>query len=78
MVKINLNALHAARKSFREAESSEKIQEALISNIKTYTDEEFVTGDTIIEDKTARDDMILLKYWVRKVSVYWSDMAEHL
>ena len=70
MVRTNLNTLHTARKSFIEAESSEKIQRALRSNVRTYEDEEFLTRDTIIEDKSARDAMALLKYWVRKVSVY--------
>ena len=47
MVRINLNALHAARKSFIEVESSEKIQRALRSNVRTYADKGFVTGDTV-------------------------------
>ena len=48
MVKANLNVLHAVRKSFIEAESSEKIQIALRSYVRTYADEEFVTGDTLL------------------------------
>ena len=48
------------------------------SNVRTYMDEEFVTGDTIITDKTTRDGMALLKYWVKKVSVNQSDMKEHV
>ena len=35
MVRIKLNALHAARKSFMEAESSKKILTALRSNVRT-------------------------------------------
>ena len=44
VARINLNALHAARKSFIEAESSKIIQRALRSNVR---DEEFVTSDTV-------------------------------
>ena len=47
MVRTNLNASHAMKKSFIEAESSEKIQRPLRSNVRTYVDEEFVTGDTV-------------------------------
>ena len=47
MVKTNLNALHTARKSIIETESTEKIWRALRSNVRTYVDEEFVTGDTV-------------------------------
>ena len=43
----NLNTLHAARRSFIEAESSEKIRRALRFDVRTYVDEEFVTGDTV-------------------------------
>ena len=32
---------------------------------------------TVIEAKTARDGIALLKYWVRKVSMYWSNMMKH-
>ena len=46
MVRLNLNALHAVRKSFREAESNEKIWRALRSNVRTYVNEEFVTDDS--------------------------------
>ena len=70
MARTNLNALHAARKSFIEAESSEKIWRALRFNVRTYADEEFVTGNTIMEDKTERDGVALLKYLEKKVSVY--------
>lgn len=47
MVRINLNALHAVRKSFMEAESSERIRRALRYNVRTYADEGFVTGDCV-------------------------------
>ena len=47
MVRVNLNAFCAARKSFMEAESSKKIRRALRSNVRTYADEEFVTGDNV-------------------------------
>ena len=43
----NLDVLHAVRKSFIEAESSEKIQGALRSNVRTYVDEKFVTGNAV-------------------------------
>ena len=46
MVRTNLNALYAARKSFIEAESSEKNWRAQRPNVRTYVDE-FVTGDTV-------------------------------
>ena len=36
MVRLNLNALHAARKSFIEAESREKIWRALRANVRKY------------------------------------------
>ncbi|GAB1599998.1 hypothetical protein Ahia01_000277300 [Argonauta hians] len=47
MVRINLNALHSARKRFMEAESSEKIRRALRCNVRHYADEEFETGDSV-------------------------------
>ena len=47
MVGVNLNALHTTRKSFMEAEASEKIQRSLRSNVKTYADEGFVTGESV-------------------------------
>ena len=47
MVRRNLNALHAVRKSFIEVELSEKFWRALRSNIRNYADEELVTGVTV-------------------------------
>ena len=47
MVRINSNVLYAVRKSIMEVESSEKIQKALRSNVRTYVDEGFVKGDTV-------------------------------
>ena len=47
ILRTNLNALHATRKSFIESESSEKIRRPLRSNVRTYADEEFVAGDTV-------------------------------
>ena len=74
MVKVNLNALHAVRKSFMEAESSEKIWEYW--DLMWMKDLWQVTV-SIIEDKTVRDGVVLLKYWLRKVCVYWLDMEVH-
>ena len=76
IVRVNLNAWHAARKIFMKAESSKKLWKASRSNERTYADEGFVTGSTI-EDKAAKDGVVLLKYWVRNVNVYWSDMEMH-
>ena len=45
LVRVSLNALHAARKSFIEAESGKKIQRVLKSKVKT--DEGFVTSDSV-------------------------------
>lgn len=47
MVRKNLNALHSARRNFLEAESSERIRRALRSNVRTYADEDYATGDQI-------------------------------
>ena len=47
IVRTNLNALHAIRKSFIEAESSGKIRRVLRSNIRIYANEEFVTGKAV-------------------------------
>ena len=47
IVRTNSNALHAARKSFIEAESSEKIWRELVSNVRTYEYKEFVTSNTV-------------------------------
>ena len=52
MLRTNLNALHAVRKSFIEAESSQKIWRGLRSNVKTYVDEEFVTSDIVNNELT--------------------------
>ena len=57
MVRINLNALHAVRKSFIKAKSREKIRRALRSNIKTYADEVFVTSDTVYHRRQNWSDM---------------------
>ena len=43
----NLNAMHVARKTFIEAESSEKIRRALRHNIRTTGDIKYFTGDNI-------------------------------
>ena len=45
IVRVNLNALHVVRKSFFKAESSKRI--ALRSNVRTYSDEGFVSGDNV-------------------------------
>ena len=47
IVRTNLNALHAMRKSFIEAEACEKIRWALRSNVRTYAEKEFVMSDTV-------------------------------
>ena len=47
MVRVNVKVLHAEKESIMEAKSREKIQRALRSNVKTYADEEFVTGNTV-------------------------------
>ena len=65
MFTVNLNSLPAMRRSFMETEPSKKIGRVLRSNVRAYADEGFVTGD-----KTASDDMVLLKYWLQKVSLY--------
>ncbi len=79
MVRINLNALHAVRKSFIEADSSEKIWRTLRSNVKTYVDDGFVTGNIVYyRRQTARYSMVLLKYLVRKISEELKDNTEKL
>ena len=47
MVRLNLNALHAARKNFMKAESRKKIQRALRSNVRTDAYEGFVTSRSV-------------------------------
>ena len=49
MIRVNLNALHAARKSFMNVESSKKIRRALKSNVRIYADDWIVTGDSVYE-----------------------------
>ena len=44
MVRVNLNAV---RKSFMEAETSEKVLRALRSNVRIYAAERFVTDDSV-------------------------------
>ena len=48
MVRVNSNALHAARNSFMKAESSEKFPTALRSNVRTYVDERLVVTLSVI------------------------------
>ena len=50
----NLNALHKAREAFIMSESSERIRRALRHNVRTYSDNVFVTGDSVY-DKRAND-----------------------
>ena len=58
MVRVNLDALHGARKSFREAEGSEEIQ----SNVRIYADEYFVTGDKVYyEDQIRKGGIVQSK-----------------
>ena len=47
IVRVNLNTLHAVRKSNLEAESSQKILRALRSNVRTYVNEGFMSGDSV-------------------------------
>ena len=44
---MNLNALHTARKSFIEAESSSRIRRALSHNVRTYADVTYTSGDIV-------------------------------
>ena len=44
MVRININARHAAKCAFVEAESSDKIRRALKSKVRTYADTVYVAG----------------------------------
>ena len=46
-VKGRLNALHAVRKNFMKAQSSGKILRSLRSNIRTYVDVGFMTGESV-------------------------------
>ena len=46
-VEKNLRAMHAARKSFNEAESSEKIKRALTHNIRKSNDVALQHGDSV-------------------------------
>ena len=46
-VEKNLRAMHAARKSFIEAESSEKIKRALRHNIRKCNDVRLQSGDRV-------------------------------
>ena len=43
----NLNALHKAREAFIMSESSECIRQALRHNVRTYSNNVFVTGDSV-------------------------------
>ena len=44
IVRINMNAQHAARKNFIANESSEKIRRALRSKVRSYSDETYESG----------------------------------
>ena len=48
VVRKNLNCLHAARKSFIQAESSERVRRALKSKVRTYCDVNFEMGDKVL------------------------------
>ena len=47
VVRRNLNALHAARKNFIKAESSNTIRRALRHNVRTYAEEHYNDGDKV-------------------------------
>ena len=47
MVRMNINARNTARKSFIEAEASEKIRRALRSKVRSYADEEYCSGQKV-------------------------------
>ena len=47
ILKENLNALHAARTAFIESERSERLNRALRTNTRTYSDQVVVNGDKV-------------------------------
>ena len=51
IIRKHLEALHSARKTFIQAESSERIRRALRHNVRTYADESFNNGDPVEEKK---------------------------
>jgi transposase InsO family protein len=46
-VRINLNAIHQARVNFMRAEASEKIRRASKHKTRTYSDEQFTSGEKV-------------------------------
>ena len=47
LIRINMNAMHSARKRYVEAESSEKIRRALSHKVRSYADVVFVNGEKV-------------------------------
>ena len=47
LIRINMNAMHSARKRYVEAESSEKIRRALRLRVRPYADVVFVNGEKV-------------------------------
>lgn len=47
IIRKNLEALHAARQAFIASESSEKIRRALQHNVRTSTEQKYVTNDKV-------------------------------
>jgi len=47
LVREKLTAIHSARQNFIKAESSEKIKRALKHQVRTYAEEDYVSGDKV-------------------------------
>ena len=53
IVRENLNALHKAREAFVRSENSERVRRALRHNVRTSTDNRYVTGDKVYYKRAA-------------------------
>ena len=54
VVADNINAMYASRLAFTEAESSERIRQALRKNVRTYN-ENYETGDKVYYKRSDSD-----------------------
>ena len=67
IVAMNLNAMHSAREKYIESESSDKLRNAIRSQVRTHNDEKYDTGD-IVYYKRKND-----KTWKGPASVIGQD-----
>ena len=79
MLLDNMNALHKAREACITSESSECIRQALHHNVRTYSDNVFVTGNSVYyKQANNRKWRGPKKYWVKMVSKLWLNTRAYM